>query len=107
MLQLFWDYDTSVLYAVSADQTHAAVLQVIDMSSGKVAKTISNFPELSAGANNGATAVFDIKSKLITGSFVNVTDPGLTPFWVAMDTQSGKTTANAVNFYAINIVQTP
>lgn len=105
LLQMFWDYDAAVLYAISADSQHAALLQTIDPTSGKVEKVISNFPELSAGSNNGASAVFDIKSKVITGSFVDAMTPGLTPYWITMDTQSGNTTSKAVDFYAVNLAQ--
>jgi hypothetical protein len=102
---LFWDYTAAIMYSMVATETQGAVLVTTNVNTGKRNSTIgAGFNNLSASANNGAGAAFNIQTKVITGSFIEFSNPDLPPFWVTLDTQTGKFTSKKYEYgYAINI----
>jgi len=102
---LFWDYDVAVMYGLVATETQAALLVTIDIDNGKRNSTIVGFNNLSSNPNAGAGAAFNIKSKVITGSFIDISQSSLQPYWVTLNTQTGKVTSAVYNYgYAINVL---
>jgi len=105
---LFWDYTSGdgVLYALIATETQAALLVTIDPATGKRNATLgSGFTNLSSNPNNGASAALNLKSKQLTGCFVDISTGNLDPYWIVMDARTGKASAAAYAYgYATNIL---
>jgi len=86
---LLWDDTSQLLYAWVADETYAGVLVILDLQTGKRAKTIVQFDNFSA---NGGTAVIDESAKMIYASLVDISNGGLEPVWATVDITTGKYT---------------
>lgn len=106
VLMLFHDYPGDVMYAIFATRGQAAVLVEFDPHTGKRVKDIAAFSDLSANPGSGASAALNYKTKVITGAFVKI-GGDLTPYWVTLDTQTGKTTSVEYPYgYPINLLYT-
>jgi len=86
---LLWDDTSQLLYAWVADETYAGVLVILDLQTGKRAKTIVQFDNFSA---NGGTAVIDESAKMIYASLVDISNGDLEPVWATVDLTTGKST---------------
>jgi hypothetical protein len=101
---LLWDDTSQLLYAWVADETYAGVLVILDLQTGKRAKTIVQFDNFSA---NGGTAVIDESAKMIYASLVDISNGDLEPVWATVDLTTGKSTTKHTDpsiGFPINIV---
>jgi len=97
---IMWDYTTATMWAWVASENYAGELVQIDIESGKRVKTIVSYSWLSA---NGGTATFDVKTKVVYSSLINIQN-GQQPTWVVVDTKTGKaTTAATSNGFPVNL----
>jgi len=88
LLIMMWDYTASTMFVWVATETDAGVLGKLDLSTGKTAIVITKFSNLSG---NGGATTLDIKTKLVYGSLLDITD-GNSPVWVVIDTNTGNYT---------------